>query len=86
MQPYDNTNSGILTINDKGDNPNRPDRKGSINVEGVEYWVSGWIKDGKEGSKLEGQKYMSLKLEPKEKSTVAPKPAAPAPVDDDIPF
>jgi hypothetical protein len=86
MQPYDNTNTGILTLNDKGDNPARPDRKGSINVEGVEYWVSGWIKDGREGTKLAGQKYMSLKIEPKEKSAAAPKPAAPAAAEDDLPF
>lgn len=86
MQAYDNTNSGILTINDKGDNPARPDRKGSINVDGVEYWVSGWIKDGREGTKLEGQKYMSLKLEKKEQQAAAPKQKSPAAVTETIDF
>lgn len=86
MQAYDNTNTGILTINDKGDNPARPDRKGSINVDGVEYWVSGWIKDGREGTKLEGQKYMSLKLEKKEQQAAAPKPKSPAAVTETIDF
>jgi hypothetical protein len=57
---YDNTNSGAIFVNDKGDNPKRPDRKGSINVEGVDYWISGWIRE------KEGKPYMSLKVERKE--------------------
>ena len=63
---YDNTNSGILTRNDKGENPSRPDYRGSINVDGVDYWLSAWIKEGRPGTKLEGQKYMSLSVQPKE--------------------
>lgn len=79
---YDNTNSGILTRNDKGGNENRPDYRGSINVDGVEYWLSAWIKEGREGTKLAGQKYMSLSVQPKEarQDYAAPAPApAPAP-------
>ena len=77
---YDNTNSGILTRNDKGGNENRPDYRGSINVDGVEYWLSAWIKEGREGTKLAGQKYMSLSVQPKEarQDYAAPAPA-PAP-------
>jgi hypothetical protein len=85
MKAYDNTNSGILTINDKDGNPARPDRKGTINVDGVEYWISGWIKDGREGTKLEGQKYMSLKLEKKEQA-YSPKRTSPAAVSETIDF
>ena len=76
---YDNTNTGILKINDKGDNDKRPDRKGSIDIEGVKYWLSGWIRDGKAGTELEGQKYLSLKAEKAEKQSApspAPQPAA----------
>ncbi len=90
MSSYDNTNSGILTKNDKGDNPKRPDYRGSINVDGKEYWISGWIKDGREGTRLAGQKYMSLSFEPKEQQqAAAPKPApkqAAAAPDEDVPF
>ena len=92
MSQYDNTNSGILTRNDKGDNDKRPDYRGSINVAGTEYWISGWIRDGREGTKLEGQKYLSLKVEAKENQATAQKPAArPAgggggTADEDIPF
>ena len=101
MQLYDNTNTGILTPNDKGENLKRPDLKGSINIDGVEYWASCWIQIGREGSKLAGQKYMSLKFEKKEPrpdsvysqnaqaniavAQMSPKQAAPA-AEDDFPF
>ncbi len=100
-QQYDNTNSGILTKNDKGDNPNRPDYRGSINVNGQEFWLSAWLKDGREGTKLAGQKYMSLSVEAKEQQqapqqrqqAVPQQRQAPAPIPaggdeflDDIPF
>lgn len=71
---FDNTNTGILTRNDKGDNERRPDYRGSINVNGEEFWLSAWIKEGREGTKLEGQKYMSLSVEPKEQRESKPEP------------
>jgi hypothetical protein len=78
---YDNTNSGLLAKNDKQGNESRPDYRGSINVDGREYWLSAWIKQGREGTKLAGQKYMSLSVKPKdEQAAYAPAPAAaPAP-------
>lgn len=80
MRTYDNTNRGMLTRNDKQGNESRPDYRGSINVAGVEYWLSAWIKEGREGTKLEGQKYMSLSVQPKDAQPAyapAPAPAAP---------
>jgi hypothetical protein len=62
---YDNTNSGLLARNDKQGNDSRPDYRGSINVDGTEYWLSAWIKTGRDGTKLAGQKYMSLSVQPK---------------------
>jgi hypothetical protein len=83
MTTYDNTNRGMLTRNDKQGNESRPDYRGSINVAGVEYWLSAWIKEGREGTKLEGQKYMSLSVQPKDAQPgYAPAPApvaSPAP-------
>ena len=85
MSNYDNTNSGVLFSNReaKGTNERAPDYKGSINVNGVEFWLSAWIKEGREGTKLEGQKYMSLSVQPKDAQPgYAPAPApvaAPAP-------
>jgi hypothetical protein len=84
MQQYDNTNTGVLFINDKGDNPKRPDRKGSLNVDGKDYWISGWVRE------KDGKPYMSLKVERKEQQTTKPAPPQAAPLDDDdgdaIPF
>ena len=83
MTTYDNTNSGLLAKNDKQGNESRPDYRGSINVDGREYWLSAWIKTGRDGTKLAGQKYMSLSVKPKdEQAAYAPAPApaaAPAP-------
>jgi hypothetical protein len=77
---YDNTNSGLLAKNDKQGNDSRPDYRGSINVDGTEYWLSAWIKTGRDGTKLAGQKYMSLSVQPKgDWGTPAPAPAAASP-------
>lgn len=76
---YDNTNSGLLAKNDRKEKDTHPDYRGSINVGGVEYWLSGWIKVGKEGSKLAGQKYFSLSVQPKEEQQRPRSNAAPAP-------
>jgi hypothetical protein len=89
MPQYDNTNSGLLAKNKRKEKDTHPDYSGSINVGGVEYWLSGWIKTGKESSKLAGEKFFSLSVRPKDEQR-APAPApAPAPADDfndDIPF
>jgi pyruvate/2-oxoglutarate dehydrogenase complex dihydrolipoamide acyltransferase (E2) component len=76
---YDNTNSGLLAKNDKQGNDQRPDYRGSINVDGVDYWLSAWIKTGRDGTKLAGQKYMSLSVQPKDASYAPAPAAAPAP-------
>ncbi len=61
-QGYDNTNSGILKRNANKQKDTHPDYRGTINVNGTDYWLSGWLKEGKPGSKLEGQKYFSLSI------------------------
>ena len=93
MSNYDNTNRGVLFKNDRKEKDTQPNMKGSINVEGVEYWVSAWTKDGQNG------KFISLSLTPKEQTQTAeqvaqkavpPQRQQAAPVvqdlDDDIPF
>jgi uncharacterized protein (DUF736 family) len=62
MSNYTNENSGAIFKNDKRETENHPMYKGSLNVEGKEYWVSVWVNT----SQKSGQKYMSLKLNPKE--------------------
>lgn len=83
---YDNTNSGALFKNDRKEKENHPDYQGTINVEGREYWLSGWVKEGKEGSKMAGRKFFSLSVKPKEQRQSAPEPAAQNFDGSDIPF
>ena len=81
---YDNTNSGALFKNDKKGNEKAPDYAGKINVDGTDYRLAAWVREGKSG------KFMSLKVsELMEKK--ATKPAAKtgdvfADLDDTIPF
>lgn len=81
-QTYDNTNTGVLFKNDKGDNAKRPDYKGKVNVDGVEFRLSAWIKEKKDGS----GKFMSLKVEPAEAAAPKAAPVSAEHEGDDIPF
>jgi hypothetical protein len=94
-QEYDNKNSGMLTPNASKEKPNHPDYKGSLNVEGVEYWLSGWSKIAKPGSKMAGKKFLSLSVQRKETKPVDPPPMGKIvtkpplgfdALDDDLPF
>lgn len=46
---YDNTNRGVMFRNDRKTKPNQPSHTGSINIEGEEYWLSAWVKEGQKG-------------------------------------
>jgi len=84
---YDNTNSGMLARNDKKEKGTQPDFKGAINVDGKEYWLSAWTREGKPGGKMEGRKYFSLSVSPKEQAAPAPQKKATTfdQLEDDIP-
>jgi len=73
-------NSGVLFKNDKKENDRAPEYKGNIMVDGQEYWLSAWIKEGKTG------KFMGLAVSPRDAQPPASKPL-PKNLDDDlIPF
>lgn len=76
---YDNTNRGSLFKNDRKDDAKFPDYKGSLNVDGTEYWLSAWIKVSKDGNK-----FMSLSIKNKNADSLQPKKKAV--YEDDAPF
>jgi hypothetical protein len=61
---YDNTNRGMLGRNTNKQSDKHPDYSGTININGTDYWLSGWLKEGKNG------KFFSLAV--KEKETKKP--------------
>ena len=91
MPEYDNSMRGVLFRNDKAsENPNAPAYKGNGEVNGVEVWISAWVKKS-----AKGVSYMSLSFENKEGQLVGvtTQAAADVPIDtsglgddDSIPF
>ena len=73
-------NSGVLFANDKKDNDKAPNYKGNMMVDGQEYWLSAWVKEGKNG------KFMGLAVSPKDGQPPATNTAPSNLKDDDIPF
>jgi hypothetical protein len=59
---FDNHNRGAL-FNNRADKKSDEDRDyaGTINIEGIDYWLSGWLKTSKKG-----QKYLALAAKMKE--------------------
>lgn len=87
MAEYSNENRGVLFNNkERKSKDTDPDYSGSINFNGVDCWLSGWIKESKDG-----KKFFSLSVKPKEQQArqvsqptrKAPDPSLP---DDDLPF
>ena len=73
-------NSGVLFSNDRREKETAPHYKGNITVAGVDYWLSAWVKEGKNG------KFMGLAVNPKDAQPPASNPRK-AVIDDDlIPF
>jgi len=74
-------NSGALFKAKPNDNPKWPQYEGSAMIDGVDYWISAWVKEGKSG------KFFSLAFKPKEAKRAEPARAASTAADDsEIPF
>lgn len=58
---YDNNMRGVLFKNDRKENENQPGYTGKIEIDGIEYRLSAWVKEGKKG------KFFSLSVQPVDK-------------------
>lgn len=89
MAEFDNTNRGSIWKNEKKDKDTHPDFTGSLNVGGVEYWVSAWKR--KDGASAKAPA-LSFSVKPKDEQGAqdhknrAPVAAHGSDMDDDIPF
>lgn len=74
-------NSGTLFKNEKREKETHPHATGSAMIDGVEYWVSAWTKEGKNG------KFQSLAFKKKEERSGHGVKRNPGPMaEDDVPF
>jgi hypothetical protein len=75
---YDN--SGILFRCDNKDSERDRDYRGELTIGGVEYWLSGWIKEGKKG------KFLGLAVKPKDAPAADKSKSRSDELNDGIPF
>ncbi len=76
--------TGSLWPNDKKTKESHPDKRGSVKIDGVEYWVSSWDKNsnGKPWDSLSFTRKEDVQKQEKAES----KPEAASTDDDTIPF
>lgn len=65
-------NSGSIFRNEKKLSDTHPDGKGSALIDGVEYWISSWTKNDRNGNP-----YRSLSFQRKEQPATVPRAPAP---------
>jgi hypothetical protein len=78
---YDNTNRGAIFVNDRKQRENQPDRTGTLNVEGTEYFISGWLKKDRNGNS-----FMSLSVTKKEQQPEQQRPVDDIDPNEEVPF
>lgn len=82
MADFDQTNRGVLFVNDKkAPGSKQPDRTGSLNVEGVEYFFDGWIKKSAAGAPFMSVSVKRKDKQPGQAPQQQPQRQAPAPKD-----
>jgi hypothetical protein len=79
---HDNTNRFTLFRNKDRKTDGSPEYSGSINIDGVEYRLGAWVKEGKNGRFFSGS-VRPKDQRPKGSMTVT---SGRQPSDDDIPF
>jgi len=83
MSDYDQTNRGSIWKNEKKEKDTHPDFTGSLNVDGVEYWVSAWKRKPDANPKAPA---LSFRVKLKDDSKPAGKPGKFDDLESDVPF
>jgi hypothetical protein len=78
-------NSGTLNRNDRKQQPNHPDHRGQAIIDGVEYWIGAWIKDGPHG-KFFSMSFTKKDAQQPQQSRPQQHTTSNDTFDDDIPF
>ncbi len=60
MSDQQRDNSGILGKNNRKEKDTHPTHSGQCMIDGKQYWISAWVKDGRDGSR-----FFSLAFKPK---------------------
>ena len=77
MATFDSTNRGVIFVNDKkAEGSKQPDRTGSINIEGVEYFLDGWLKTSQAGAKFMSLSVKRKDVQPQRQEAPRQSPAA----------
>lgn len=82
MTEYDNRNTGALFKNEDRASDKHPEYNGSLNIDGVEYWLSAWVRT----SKKSGKKFFSMAIKPKVEKQNGPRKPLKEEMEDEIPF
>ena len=82
MSDFDNRNTGIISKNERKTEDKHPDYTGTIDVNGVEHWIDGYVRKRKDGSGT----FLSLRIKLKQqRQDSRPKQTARSLPDDDGP-
>lgn len=76
------TNTFTLFRNNEKQSETHADFNGTINVDGVEYWINAWEKNGKNGTFFSG----SIKLKQKKEAQKQASKPVDDPFNDDLTF
>lgn len=83
---YDNTNRGAIWKNDKKETERHPDFNGSLNVDGVEYFVSAWKHKADDPPNRPALSFSVKRKDQQPSQQAQPGGGAPADDFDDVPF
>jgi len=89
MSKYDNNMRGVAFTNEYKKNDNQPTFRGTLEIEGMEYKQSIWVKVGKNGKKFLSFSYEEATEERKPAPKKAPTPTIDEvkdELDDFVPF